>query len=54
MYSDVAAKVEKIVVGVFEVKLQRPKTTIQTSRPLEQVCIDFLSLKKSKGEYEHI
>lgn len=44
----------KIVVGVFEVKLQRPKTTIQTSRPLEQVCIDFLSLKKSKGEYEHI
>ena len=27
---------------------------IRTSRPLELVCIDFLSLEKSKGNYENI
>ena len=27
---------------------------IQTSRPMELVCMDFLSLEQSKGGYEHI
>lgn len=44
----------KIVVGVFEVKFKRFKIIIQILRLFEQVCIDFLILKKFKGEYEYI
>lgn len=57
MYSDVVEKVENCGRCVRSKTPERPKTdlvTIQTSRPLELVCIDFLSLEKSKGGYEHI
>lgn len=49
-YSDVVEKVGNCSRCVWSKTPDRPKTdfvTIQTSRPRELVCIDFLSLEKS-------
>ena len=37
-----------------DTRRQAPLHNIQTTRPLELVCIDFLSLEESKGGFEHV
>nr|XP_034334873.1 uncharacterized protein LOC117692026 [Crassostrea gigas] len=57
MYADVVDKVEKCERCVRSKTRDIPKTglvSIHTTRPLELVCIDFLTLEKSKGGYENI
>ena len=37
-----------------DTRRQAPLQTIRTSRPLKLVCIDFLSLERCKGGFEHV
>ena len=57
MYRDVQEKVEHCERCVRSKTREIPRTelvTIETSRPLELLCIDFLCLERSKGGFENI
>ena len=36
------------------VQVRAPLVSIRTSHPLELLCMDYLTLEKSKGGYEHL
>ena len=58
MYTDVQAYIHKCKRCTLrkapDTRRQATLESIRTSRPLELVCIDFLSLERSKGGCEHI
>ena len=55
--SDVEKKVKNCVRCIQRKTLPKPSAelvNISTTQPMELVCIDFLSLERSKGRQEHI
>ena len=58
MYTEVKVYIQKCKRCTLrktpDTKRQADMESIRTTHPLELVCIDFLSLERSKGGYEHI
>ena len=55
--SDVEKKVKNCVCCIQQKTLPKPGAELvnmSTTQPMELVCIDFLSLERSKGGQEHI
>ncbi|XP_022099338.1 uncharacterized protein LOC110983943 [Acanthaster planci] len=58
MYSDVKSYIDKCkrcaLRKTSDTKRHASLQSINTTRPLELVCIDFLSLERSRGGFEHV
>ena len=52
--SDVHAYIKKCRWKTPKMRRQAPQESICMTRPMELVCINFLSLERSKGGYEHV
>ena len=47
-------KCSRCILRKTPVQVRAPLVSIRTSHPLELLCMDYLTLEKSKGGYEHL